>query len=137
VIGSAQPRNFALDYTRRAMRSEGRAPLARKLYIRESGARRIIIDRQRQSTASRNLSPPEDSSAGSPPLSRAHSYARAPSREAYAGNVLASPSSCSTAFQNPMTGSAGISRDPADQNVSTSEAHGCICQGVCPARCIS
>jgi hypothetical protein len=123
VIGSAQPRNVALDYTRRAMRSEDRAPLARILYIRESGAMIIVIDRQRQSTASRNLSPAEDSSAGSLPLSRAHSHARAPSREAHASNVLASPSSCSTAFQNPMTGSAGISRVPADQNVSSSEVH--------------
>jgi hypothetical protein len=123
VIGSAQPRNVALDYTRRAMRSEGRAPLARRLYIRESGARMIVIDRQRQSTASRNLSPAEDSSAGNLPLSRAHSHARAPSREAYARNVLSPPSSCSTAFQNPMTGSAGTTRDPADQNVSTSEVH--------------
>jgi hypothetical protein len=123
VIGSAQPRNVALDYTRRAMRSEGRAPLARVLYTRKSGARRIVNDRQRPSTASRNLSPAEDSSAGSPPLSRAHSHAWAPSREAYAGNVLASPSSCSTAFQNPMTGSAGTKRDAADQNVSTSEVH--------------
>jgi hypothetical protein len=123
VICSAQPRNVALDYTRRAMRSEGRAPLARRLYIRESGARRIVIDQQRQSTASRNLSPAEDSSAGSLPLSRAHSYARAPSREAYASNVLASPSSCSTAFQNPMTGSAGTTRVSADQNVSSSEVH--------------
>jgi hypothetical protein len=121
VTGSTQPRNVALDYTRQAMRSEDRAPLARRLYIRESGTRMIIIDRQRQSTASRNLSPAEDSSAGSLPLSRAHSHARAPSREAYAGNVLASPSSCSTAFQNPMTGSAGTKRVPADQNVSTSE----------------
>jgi hypothetical protein len=123
VICSAQPRNVALDYTRRAMRSEGRAPLARKLYTRKSGARRIIIDRQRQSTASRNLSPAEDSSAGSPPLSRVHSHARAPSREAYAGNVLASPSSYSTAFQNPMTGSAATTRVPVDQNVSSSEVH--------------
>jgi hypothetical protein len=123
VIGSAQPRKIALDSTRRAMRSEGRAPLARKLYTRESGARRIIIDRQRQSTASRYLSPAEDSSAGSPPLSRVYSHAHAPSREAYAGNVLASPSSCSTALQNPMTGSARTTRDPADQNVSTSEVH--------------
>jgi hypothetical protein len=123
VICSAQPRNVALDYTRRAMRSEGRASLARILFTRESGARIIVIDRQRQSTASRYLSPAEDSSAGSPPLSRAHSHARAPSREAYAGNVLASPSSCSTAFQNPMTGSAGTTRVPADQNVSTSEVH--------------
>jgi hypothetical protein len=123
VIGSAQPRNVALDYTRRAMQSEGRAPLARNLYTRESGVTIIVIDRQRQSTASRNLSPAEDSSAGSPPLSRAHSHARAPSREAYAGNVLAPPSSCSTVFQNPMTGSAGTKRDRADQNVSTSEVH--------------
>jgi hypothetical protein len=123
VIGSAQPRNVALDYTRRAMRSEGRAPLARKLYTRESGARIIVIDRQRQSTASKNLSPAEDSSAGSPPLSRAHSHARAPSSEAYASNVLASPPSRSAAFQNPMTGSAGTTRVPADQNVSTSEVH--------------
>jgi hypothetical protein len=123
VIGSAQPRNVALDYTRQAMRSGGRAPLARILYIRESGARRIVIDQQRQSTASRNLSPPEDSSAGSPPLSRSHSHSRAPSREAYASNVLASPPSCSTAFQNPMTGSAGTKRVPADQNVFTSEVH--------------
>jgi hypothetical protein len=82
VIGSAQPRNVALDYTRRAMRSEGRAPLARKLYTRESGARTIIIDQQRPSTAARNLSPAEDSSAGSLPLPRAHSHARAPSIEA-------------------------------------------------------
>jgi hypothetical protein len=104
VIGSAQPRNVALDYTRRAMRSEGRAPLARRLYIRESGSRRIIIDRQRQRSAARNLYPAEDSSAGSPPLSRVHSHVRALSREAYASNVLASPSSCSTAVQNPMTG---------------------------------
>jgi hypothetical protein len=123
VIGSAQPRNVALDYTRRAMRSEGRATLARKLYTRESGAMIVVIDRQRQSTASRNLSPTEDSSAGNLPLSRAHSHARAPSRNAYAGNVLASPSSCSTAFQNPMTGSARTTRFPADQNVSTSEVH--------------
>jgi hypothetical protein len=123
VICSAQPRKIALDSTRRAMRSEGRAPLARILYIRESCARRIIIDRQRQSTASRNLSPAEDSSAGSLPLSRAHSHARAPPREAYASNVLASPSPCSTAFQNPMTGSAGTTRVPAFQNVSTSELH--------------
>jgi hypothetical protein len=123
VMCSAQPRNIALDYTRRAMRSEGRAPLARILYIRESGAKMIIIDQQLPSTASRNLSPPEDSSAGSPPLSRAHSHARAPSREAYAGNVLASPSSCSTAFQNPTTGSAGTKRDRADQNVSSSKVH--------------
>jgi hypothetical protein len=123
VICSAQPRNVALDYTRRAMRSEGRAPLARRLYIRESGATMIIIDQQRQSTASRYLSPAEDSSAGSPPLSRVHSHARAPSREAYAGNVLASPSSCSTAFQNPTTGSAGTKRDRADQNVSSSKVH--------------
>jgi hypothetical protein len=123
VICSAQPRNVALDYTRRAMRSGGRAPLARKLYTRESSARMIIIDQQRQSTASRNLSPAEDSSAGSLPLPRVHSHARAPPREAYAGNVLASPSSCSTAFQNPMTGSARTTRVPADQNVSTSEAH--------------
>jgi hypothetical protein len=123
VIGSAQPRNVALDYTRRAMRSEGRAPLARKLYTREHGVTIIVIDRQRQSTASRNLSPAEDSSAGSPPKSRVHSHARAPSREAYASNVLASPSSCSTAFQNPMTGSAGTKRDPSDQNVSSSEVH--------------
>jgi hypothetical protein len=123
VMCSAQPRNVALDYTRRAMRSEGRAPLARRLYIRESGARRIIIDRQRQRSASRNLSPAEDSSAGSPPKSRVHSHARGPSREAYAGNVLASPSSCSTTFQNPMTGSAGTTRVPSDQNVSTSEVH--------------
>jgi hypothetical protein len=57
VICSAQPRNVALDYTRRAMQSEGRAPLARNLYTRESGARIIIIDQQRQSTASRNLFP--------------------------------------------------------------------------------
>jgi hypothetical protein len=123
VMCSAQPRNVALDYTRRAMRSEGRAPLARVLYTRESGARRIVIDRQRPSTASRNLSPAEDSSAGSPPLSRVLSHARAPSREAYASNVLASPSSCSTAFQNPMTGSARTTRVPADQNVSSSEVH--------------
>jgi hypothetical protein len=123
VICSAQSRNVALDYTRQAMRSEGRAPLARRLYIRESGARMIIIDQHRQSTASRNLSPPEDNSAGSLPLSRVHSHARAPSREAYAGNVLASPSSCSTAFQNPTTGSAGTARVPDDQNVSTSEVH--------------
>jgi hypothetical protein len=123
VIGSAQPRNVALDHTRRAMRSGGRAPLARILYIRESGARMIIIDRQRQSTASRYLSPAEDSSAGSLPLSRAHSHAHTPSRDAHASNVLASPSSCSTAFQNPMTGSAGTTRFPADQNVSSSEVH--------------
>jgi hypothetical protein len=123
VICSAQPRNVALDYTRRAMQSEGRAPLARNLYIRESGARRIIIDRQRQRSASRNLSPAEDSSAGSPPLSRVHSHARAPSREGHAGNVLAPPSSCSTAFQIPTTGSAGTTRVPADQNVSSSEVH--------------
>jgi hypothetical protein len=123
VMCSAQPRNVALDDTRRAMRSEGRAPLASNLHIRESGAMIIVIDQQRQSTASRNLSPAEDSSAGSPPLSRVHSHARAPSREAYAGNVLASPSSCSTAFQNPMTGSAGTTRVPADQNVSSSEVH--------------
>jgi hypothetical protein len=123
VICSAQPRNVALDYTSQAMRSGGRAPLARRLYIRESGARMIVIDQHRQSTASRNLSPAEDSSAGSPPLSRVHSHARAPSREAYAGNVLASPSSCSTAFQNPMTGSAGTKRDAADQNGSSSEVH--------------
>jgi hypothetical protein len=123
VIGSAQPRNVALDYTRLAMRSEGRAPLARRLYIRESGARIIIIDQQSQSTASRNLSPAEDSSACSLPLSRAHSHARALSREAHASNVLAPPSSCSTAFQNPMTGSAGTTRFPADQNVSTSVVH--------------
>jgi hypothetical protein len=123
VICSAQPRKIALDYTRRAMRSEGRATLARKLYIREPGARIIIIDQQRQSTAARNLSPAEDSSAGSLPLPRVHSHARAPSREAYAGNVLASPSSCTTAFQNPMTGSAGTTRVPSDQNVSTSEVH--------------
>jgi hypothetical protein len=70
VICSAQPRNVALDSTRRAMRSEGRAPLARILDIRESCARTIIIDQQRQSTASRNLSPAEDSSAGSPLLCR-------------------------------------------------------------------
>jgi hypothetical protein len=75
VICSAQPRKIALDYTRRAMRSEGRATLARSLYTRESGARRIIIDQQRQSTAARNLSPAEDSSAGSPPLSRVNSHA--------------------------------------------------------------
>jgi hypothetical protein len=123
VIGSAQPRNVALDYARRAMRSEGRAPLARNLYTRESGARIIVIDQQRQSTASRNLSPAEDSSAGSPPLSRVHSHARAPLRDGHASNVLAPPSSCSTAFQNPMTGSAGTTRFPADQNVSTSEVH--------------
>jgi hypothetical protein len=123
VMCSAQPRNIALNYTRRAMRSEGRAPLASNLYILESGAMIIVIDRHRQSTASRTLTPAEDSSAGSPPLSRVHSYARAPSREAYAGNVLASPSSCSTAVQNPMTGSAGTTRVPADQNVSTSEVH--------------
>jgi hypothetical protein len=123
VICSAQPRNVALDYTRQTMRSEGRAPLARILYTRVSGARTIIIDQQRQSTASRNLSPAEGSSAGSPPLSRAHSHARAPSREAYAGNVFSSPPSRSAAFQNPMTGSAGTTRVPADQNVSTSEVH--------------
>jgi hypothetical protein len=123
VICSAQPRKIALDSTRRAMRSEGRAPLARKLYTRESGVTIIIIYRQRQSTASRNLSPAEDSSAGSPPLSRVQSHARAPSREAYASNVLASPPSRSAAFQNPMTGSAGTKRVPADQNVSTSEVH--------------
>jgi hypothetical protein len=123
VMCSAQPKKIALDYTRRAMRSEGRVPLARRLYTRESGARMIIIDQHRQSTASRNLSPAEDSSAGSPPLSRAHSHARAPSREGHASNVLAPPSSCSTAFQNPMTGSAGTKRVPADQNVSTSEVH--------------
>jgi hypothetical protein len=123
VICSAQPRKIALDYTRRAMRSGGRAPLARKLYTRVSGAGMIIIDRQRQSTASRNLSPAEDSSAGSPPLPHVHSHARAPSREAYAGNVLASPSSCSTAFQIPMTGSAATTRVPVDQNVSSSEVH--------------
>jgi hypothetical protein len=123
VICSAQPRNVALDYTRRAMRSEGRAPLARKLYIRESGARRIVIDRQRQSTASRNLSPAEDSSAGNLPLSRVYSHAHAPSRDAHAGNVLAPPSPCSTAFQNPVTGSADTTRFPADQNVSSSEVH--------------
>jgi hypothetical protein len=123
VIGSAQPRNVALDYTRRAMRSGGRAPLARILYIRESGARRISIDQQRPSTAARNLSPAEDSSTGSLPLSRVHSHARASSKEAYAGNALASSPSCATAFQNPMTGSAGTTRAPADQNVSPSEVH--------------
>jgi hypothetical protein len=123
VICSAQPRNVALDYTRQAMRSEGRAPLARRLHTRESGARRIVIDQQRQSTASRNLPPAEDSSAGSPPLSRVHSHTRASSREAYAGNVLAPPSSCSTAVQNPTTGSARTTRVPAHQNVSTSEVH--------------
>jgi hypothetical protein len=123
VICSAQPKKIALDYTRQAMRSGGRAPLARKLYTRESGAMRIVIDQQRPSTASRNLSPAEDSSAGNLPLSRVYSHARAPSREAYAGNVLASPSPCSTAFQNPMTGSAGHTCVPADLNVSWSEVH--------------
>jgi hypothetical protein len=123
VMCSAQPRNVALDYTRRAMRSEGRATLARKLYIRDSGAMIIVIDQQRQSTASSNLSPAEDSSASSLPLSRAHSHARAPSREAHASNVLAPPSSCSTTFQNPMIGSAGTTRFPADQNVSSSKVH--------------
>jgi hypothetical protein len=123
VIGSVQPRNVALDYARRAMRSEGRAPLARRLYTRVSGAGMIIIDRQRQSTASRNLSPAEDSSAGNLPLSRVYSHAHAPSREAHASNVLAPPASCSTAFQNPMTGSAETTRFPADQNVSSSEVH--------------
>jgi hypothetical protein len=54
VICSAQPRNVALDYTRRAMRSDGRAPLARRLYTRESGAMIVVIDRQRQRSAAGN-----------------------------------------------------------------------------------
>jgi hypothetical protein len=123
VMCSAQPRNVALDYTRQVMEIRRSCAARKNTVIRESGAKMIIIDQQLPSTASRNLSPPEDSSAGSPPLSRAHSHARAPSREAYAGKVLASPSSCSTAFQNPTTGSAGTKRDRADQIVSTSEVH--------------